>query len=38
MSMQRIRAYLRENPRYQRVLNHNPSYIFFKIAPGALAR
>jgi len=35
MSMQRIRAYLRENPlEIQRVLNHNPSYIFFKIGPG----
>ncbi len=35
MSMQRIRAYLRENPHeIQRVLNHNPSYIFFKIGPG----
>ena len=35
MSMQRIRAYLRENPfEIQRVLNYNPSYIFFKIGAG----
>lgn len=34
MSMQRIRAYLNENPaEIQRVLNHNPSYIFFKVVP-----
>jgi membrane-bound lytic murein transglycosylase A len=34
MSMQRIRAYLDENPGdLQRVLNHNPSYIFFKVTP-----
>jgi membrane-bound lytic murein transglycosylase A len=34
MSMQRIRAYLKANPNeVQRVLNHNPSYIFFKITP-----
>jgi len=34
MSMQRIRAYLNENPaEIQRVLNHNPSYIFFKLTP-----
>jgi len=32
MSMQRIRAYLNENPaEIQRVLSHNPSYIFFKV-------
>lgn len=30
--MQRIRAYLNENPaEIQRVLSHNPSYIFFKV-------
>ncbi len=34
MSMQRIRAYLNENPaEIQRVLSHNPSYIFFKVVP-----
>jgi membrane-bound lytic murein transglycosylase A len=34
MSMQRIKAYLRENPsELQRVLNHNPSFIFFRIVP-----
>lgn len=34
MSMQRIRAYLNENPsEIPRVLSHNPSYIFFKITP-----
>ena len=34
MSMQRIRAYLNENPGdLQRVLNYNPSYIFFKVTP-----
>jgi membrane-bound lytic murein transglycosylase A len=34
MSMQRIRAYLNANPGdIQRVLNHNPSYIFFKVTP-----
>jgi membrane-bound lytic murein transglycosylase A len=34
MSMQRIRAYLNENPvEIQRVLSHNPSYIFFKVTP-----
>ncbi len=34
MSMQRIRAYLRENPyEVERVLNYNPSFIFFKIVP-----
>jgi membrane-bound lytic murein transglycosylase A len=34
MSMQRIRSYLNENPaEIQRVLNHNPSYIFFKVTP-----
>lgn len=34
MSMQRIRSYLDENPaEIQRVLNHNPSYIFFKVTP-----
>ena len=31
MSMQAIRAYLNENPEEQiRILNHNPSYVFFK--------
>ena len=35
MSMQRIRAYLRDNPlEIQRVLDYNPSYIFLTIAPG----
>jgi membrane-bound lytic murein transglycosylase A len=34
MSMQRIRAYLNENPdEIRRVLSHNPSYIFFKVTP-----
>lgn len=34
MSMQRIRAYLNENPNeIPRVLSYNPSYIFFKITP-----
>jgi membrane-bound lytic murein transglycosylase A len=34
MSMQRIKAYLRENPfEAQRVLNHNPSFVFFRIVP-----
>jgi len=34
MSMQRIRAYLNQNPgEIQRVLDHNPSYIFFKVTP-----
>jgi membrane-bound lytic murein transglycosylase A len=34
MSMQRIRAYLNHHPgEIQRILNHNPSYIFFKITP-----
>ncbi len=34
MSMQRIRAYLNENPaEIQRVLSRNPSYIFFKLVP-----
>lgn len=34
MSMQRIRAYLSQNPgEIQRVLDHNPSYIFFKVTP-----
>ena len=34
MSMQRIRAYLDQNPgEIQRVLNHNPSFIFFKVTP-----
>lgn len=34
MSMQRIKAYLRQNPfETQRVLNHNPSFIFFRIVP-----
>jgi membrane-bound lytic murein transglycosylase A len=31
MSMQAIRAYLRKHPQeVQRILNHNPSYVFFK--------
>ncbi len=31
MSMQRIRDYLKQNPsEVRRILNHNPSYIFFK--------
>jgi len=34
MSMQAIRRYLREHPEErQRILNHNPSYVFFKIEP-----
>jgi membrane-bound lytic murein transglycosylase A len=34
MSMQRIRDYLNQHPGdIQRVLNHNPSYIFFKVTP-----
>jgi membrane-bound lytic murein transglycosylase A len=34
MSMQRIRAYLNQNPaEIRRVLSHNPSYIFFKVTP-----
>ena len=34
MSMQRIRGYLNQHPgEIQRVLNHNPSYIFFKVTP-----
>jgi membrane-bound lytic murein transglycosylase A len=34
MSMQRIRAFLNENPaEIQRVLNHNPSFVFFKETP-----
>ena len=34
MSMQRIKAYLKEHPlEVERVLNHNPSFIFFKIVP-----
>jgi membrane-bound lytic murein transglycosylase A len=34
MSMQRIRAYLDQNPaEMQRILNHNPSFIFFKVTP-----
>ncbi len=32
MSMQKIRAYLRDNPKeLERVLHYNPSYVFFKI-------
>ena len=32
MSMQKIRSYLNEHPEeMERVLNHNPSYVFFKI-------
>ncbi len=32
MSMQKIREYLRKNPQERdRILNHNPSYIFFSI-------
>jgi membrane-bound lytic murein transglycosylase A len=35
MSMQRLRAYLNENPsEISRVLSHNPSYIFFRVTPG----
>jgi membrane-bound lytic murein transglycosylase A len=34
MSMQSIRAYLREHPEeIETVLNYNPSYVFFKIEP-----
>jgi membrane-bound lytic murein transglycosylase A len=34
MSMQAIRAYLKNNPdEVQRILNYNPSYVFFKIEP-----
>jgi membrane-bound lytic murein transglycosylase A len=34
MSMQRIRAYLRENPsEVARVLHHNPSFVFFRVVP-----
>ncbi len=34
MSMQAIRAYLNENPEERvRILNHNPSYVFFKPEP-----
>ena len=34
MSMQRIRVYLNQNPaEIQRVLSHNPSFIFFKVTP-----
>jgi membrane-bound lytic murein transglycosylase A len=34
MSMQRIRDYLNQHPgEIQRVLSHNPSYIFFKATP-----
>lgn len=34
MSMQRIRDYLNRHPgEIPRVLNHNPSYIFFKVTP-----
>ena len=34
MSMQRIRAYLRDHPEeVESVLNYNPSYVFFKIEP-----
>ncbi|MEN8244892.1 MAG: MltA domain-containing protein [Thermodesulfobacteriota bacterium] len=32
MSMQKIRSYLHEHPEeVERVLNHNPSYVFFKL-------
>ena len=32
MSMQKIRSYLHENPyEMDRILNHNPSYVFFKL-------
>lgn len=32
MSMQKIRSYLHENPHeMDRILNHNPSYVFFKL-------
>jgi len=34
MSMQRIRAYLREHPEeVESVLNYNPSFVFFKLEP-----
>ena len=34
MSMQAIRRYLQEHPEERRrILNHNPSYVFFKIEP-----
>ena len=34
MSMQAIRAYLNNHPQeVQRILNYNPSYVFFKIEP-----
>jgi membrane-bound lytic murein transglycosylase A len=34
MSMQKIRAYLQEHPdEVDAILNHNPSYVFFKIEP-----
>jgi len=34
MSMQKIREYLHDHPEeIDRVLNHNPSYVFFKIEP-----
>jgi membrane-bound lytic murein transglycosylase A len=34
MSMQKIRAYLHEHPEEMApVLNHNPSYVFFKLEP-----
>jgi membrane-bound lytic murein transglycosylase A len=34
MSMQKIRSYLREHPEdIAPILNHNPSYVFFKIEP-----
>jgi membrane-bound lytic murein transglycosylase A len=34
MSMQRIRYYLNQNQaEIRRILNHNPSYIFFKLTP-----
>ena len=37
MSMQRIREYLHQNPaEMRRILNHNPSYIFFKLTPMGL--
>jgi membrane-bound lytic murein transglycosylase A len=36
LSMQRIRAYLHAHPeQVEQVLNHNPSYVFFKPATGA---
>jgi membrane-bound lytic murein transglycosylase A len=34
MSMQKIRTYLEENPHeIKRILNHNPSYVFFQLEP-----